>query len=194
MGTISSVRRRGAAATREAILASARKAFARWGYDGAGVREIAAGAGVTAMLVNRYFGSKEGLFREVLDQTMTAGSRLAGEVMTGSDPARQLAEAVVALTRANVTPADGFLILLQSASSASAADIGRPEIERHHLKTIAAALKGDRTPERAALILSVIAGVQTMRQMMRLPVLAQADEGELIELLAGLFAELIERR
>ena len=59
-------RRRNAAATREAILASARRAFARAGYDGAGVREIAAGAGVTAMLVNRYFGSKEQLFAEAI--------------------------------------------------------------------------------------------------------------------------------
>ena len=63
-------RRRNAAATREAILASAREAFARVGYDGAGVREIAAGAGVTAMLVNRYFGSKEQLFAEVIAATI----------------------------------------------------------------------------------------------------------------------------
>lgn len=52
-------RQRDAEATREAILASARRAFALSGYDGAGVRDIAAGAGVTAMMVNRYFGSKE---------------------------------------------------------------------------------------------------------------------------------------
>jgi len=35
-------------------------------YGGVGVREIAQGAGVTAMLVNRYFGSKEQLFAEVV--------------------------------------------------------------------------------------------------------------------------------
>ena len=63
-------RTRNAAATREAILKSARKAFAAHGYDGAGVREIAAEAGVTAMLVNRYFGSKEQLFAEVIDDAM----------------------------------------------------------------------------------------------------------------------------
>jgi len=59
-------RKRNAVATREAILSSARKVFARAGYDGAGVREIAAGAGVTAMLVNRYFGGKERLFAEAI--------------------------------------------------------------------------------------------------------------------------------
>ena len=66
MTTPPAPRRRNAAATREAILASARLAFAQSGYDGAGVREIAAGAGVTAILVNRYFGSKENLFAEVI--------------------------------------------------------------------------------------------------------------------------------
>src|SRR5690348_8135347 len=64
-------RPRNAAATREAILESARRAFAAHGYDAAGVREIARDAGVTAMLVNRYFGSKEQLFEEVVDRTMS---------------------------------------------------------------------------------------------------------------------------
>ncbi len=59
---------RDALATRDVILRSARKAWVRAGYDGAGVGEIAEGAGVTAMMVNRYFGSKK-LFIEV-DQTM----------------------------------------------------------------------------------------------------------------------------
>ena len=65
------MRPRNAAATRAAILNSARQAFARAGYDGVGVREIAEGAGVTAMLVNRYFGSKEQLFAEVVAEIMT---------------------------------------------------------------------------------------------------------------------------
>src|SRR5712672_567507 len=67
MSATQPVRRRDAGATREAILASARLAFIRSGYDGAGVREIAEGAGVTAMLVNRYFGSKERLFADVAE-------------------------------------------------------------------------------------------------------------------------------
>ena len=50
MSATQPVRRRDAGATKEAILASARLAFIRSGYDGAGVREIAEGAGVTAML------------------------------------------------------------------------------------------------------------------------------------------------
>ena len=51
METSEAPRRRDAAATRAAIMASARRAFAASGYEGAGVREIASGAGVTAMQV-----------------------------------------------------------------------------------------------------------------------------------------------
>src|SRR5262245_38036616 len=69
-------RRRDAAATREAILEAATRRFATQGYERAGVREIAADAGVTAALVNRYFGSKEGLFAEVIRRALDMGHLL----------------------------------------------------------------------------------------------------------------------
>ncbi len=117
-------RTRNAAATRAAILASARRAFARAGYDGAGVREIAEGAGVTAMLVNRYFGSKEQLFAEVAADTMAAPGVLS-EAFQGDDPAAVIAARLVALTGSDAAPLDGFQIMLRSAASARAAEIGR---------------------------------------------------------------------
>src|ERR1700730_13116905 len=76
--------RRNAEATSQAILNSARLAFTRSGYDGVGVREIAQGAGVTAMLVNRYFGSKEHLFEEVVEVTLSAPGILTSDVTSQS--------------------------------------------------------------------------------------------------------------
>src|SRR5580692_6330689 len=102
-------RRRDATATRAAILASARKAFAKSGYDGAGVREIAAGAGVTAMLVNRYFGSKEQLFAEVARDAMRDPAILTPENLAAPDLAGALAAALVKVTDPASTPLDGFL-------------------------------------------------------------------------------------
>lgn len=184
-------RQRDAEATREAILASARRAFAQAGYDGAGVREIAAGAGVTAMMVNRYFGSKEQLFAEVVEDTMTQGSLIAGGIMDQPEPGKALARALVKMTRADATPMDGFLITFHSASSPLAAEIGRDKIAAHHLKTVAASLHGALPAERAALILAMISGFQVMRQMIALPALADADEEELAELLGAVFERLI---
>ena len=185
-------RRRNAAATREAILTSARLAFARAGYDGAGVREIAAGAGVTAMLVNRYFGSKEKLFAEVLAATSATPTILTQENLKSSNLGETIAATLVDITRAADTPLEGFLIMLHSASSKRAAEIGREQIENGHQKVLAAALTGELAPQRAALVLSLVAGFQVMRQMIGLSALAEAEPAVLVKILAPLFQQLIE--
>ncbi|HTO72122.1 MAG TPA: TetR family transcriptional regulator [Myxococcota bacterium] len=185
-------RRRNAAATRAAILASARRAFAHAGYDGAGVREIARGAGVTAMLVNRYFGSKEALFAEVVADTMANPVILVDPVLRSASPGRAIAEALVELTEKGAAPLDGFRVMLASTANARAAEIARGEIEKHHQKTMTAALRGKLAPERAALVLSLVAGVQVMRQMIGLSALADAERRHLARLLAPLFEKLVD--
>ncbi len=185
-------RRRNAAATREAILVSARRAFARAGYDGVGLREIANSAGVTAMLVNRYFGSKEQLFAEVVAETMATPSILTKEFINSHLSGENLASALIDQTKPGATPLDGFLIMVHSASSKRAAEIGREQIEKHHQKVMAAALSGDLAAERAALVLSLIAGFQIMRQMIGLSPLAEADPKALEKILGPVFQQLIE--
>jgi AcrR family transcriptional regulator len=185
-------RRRNAAATRQAILDSARKAFAQAGYDGVGVREIARAAGVTAMLVNRYFGSKEQLFAEVAAATMGSPLIVTEKVVQSGTPGLDLARALVGLTAAGETPLEGFLIMLHSASSPRAAAIGRDQIEQRHQRVMTGALSGNLAPERAALVLALIAGVQVMRQMIGLQALVQADPQTLVELLGPMFQQLIQ--
>lgn len=185
-------RRRNAAATRKAILASARQAFARAGYDGAGVREIAAGAGVTAMLVNRYFGSKERLFAEVIAETMATPTILTQQNLKSAGLGETIAATLVDITKTEDTPLEGFLIMLHSASSKRAAEIGREQIEKGHQKTLTSALSGDLASQRAALVLATVAGFQVMRQMIGLSALAEADPADLIKLLAPIFQHLVE--
>ena len=185
-------RPRNAAATRAAILGSARRAFARAGYDGAGVREIAKGAGVTAMLVNRYFGSKEQLFAEVLAETMATPNILTQQILSSRSPGEELAAALVDQTKTDATPLDGFLITLHSASSKRAAEIGRVQIEKHHQKAMTAALTGDLAPQRAAMVLSLIAGFQVMRQMIGLSALSKAKPEALVKILGPVFQQLVD--
>ncbi len=177
-------RPRNAAATLDAILASARGAFARAGYDGVGVREIAAGAGVTAMLVNRYFGSKEALFAEVVADTMADPVILTPERLRSPDFAREFATALVGTTEPGAVPLDGFLILFRSASSPQVTGIARDRIEAMHQHDLATALTGPNAETRSAILLSLVAGFQMMRQMMALTALAKADRETLIRLLA----------
>lgn len=184
-------RSRNATATRAAILQSARRAFARAGYDGAGVREIAKDAGVTAMLINRYFGSKEQLFGEVLVEVMQSPTILAADNLRSSNLAETFASTLVEITKAGATPLEGFLIMMYSAASRSAAEIGREQIQQHYQKVLASVLRGEQREERAALVFALVAGVQVMRQIIGLPALADADPRKLTKLLAPLFEQLI---
>lgn len=190
------VRARNAAATKAQILRSARAAFARSGYDGAGVREIAQGAGVTAMLINRYFGSKEQLFAEVVADTMAEPVILTQERLGSSDLGGDMARALVEMTRPGAATLDGFMIMFHSASSPRAAQIAREQIEMGHQKAMAAATAavggGELAAERAALALSIVAGVQVLRQMIGLSALTKADPEALVALIAPLLRNLIE--
>ncbi len=185
-------RKRNAAATREAILQSAHACFVRSGYDGVGVREIASGAGVTAMLVNRYFGSKENLFAEVMSRDLAAPVILTREALASPDIAGHMARMLVAITAKDTTTLDGFQMMLRSAGSERAAELAKAAIENNHYRNLAAILQGDHAPERAALILSLVAGVQIMRQMIGLDALTEADPETLSRLLEPIIEALIK--
>lgn len=60
-------REENARATRDVLIATARELFAARGFAGAGIDEIAAGAGVTIGALYHHFGNKRGLFRAVAE-------------------------------------------------------------------------------------------------------------------------------
>jgi AcrR family transcriptional regulator len=63
------VRELSAQATREAILRAATKVFAKHGFDGGRVEQISKAAKSHDRMIYYYFGSKEGLFIAVLEDT-----------------------------------------------------------------------------------------------------------------------------
>lgn len=116
---------------------------------------------------------------------------LTAEFMRHPDAGRRLAEAVVAMTATGASKLDGFLIMIRSASSTRAAEIGREQIEANHQRAVASELGGDHAAERAALILSMISGLQIMRQAIGLDALNRPDPKLLADLLGPLFQRLI---
>jgi AcrR family transcriptional regulator len=128
------------------------------GYDGVGVREIARAAPVDPRLIGRYFGSKEGLFAEVVDlayekslmMTPELNEQAARVLLTGTDPA---AEA-------------GMLLTLRSAANPRAAAIMRDSIERNYQARLAGALPGTDAASRAALLIAICAGVTLNRTLL----------------------------
>jgi AcrR family transcriptional regulator len=182
-------RRRNAAATREAILQSAIRNFARAGYDGVGVREIASDAGVTAMMVNRYFGSKEQLFVDAVEASFAPPAVIAeGSASIAHDAAATL----VARTNPDADPLEPFLIMLRSVSNPGAVEIVRDAIERHVGRRLARQLPESGRPIRNEVMLSVIAGVLLMRRVITTRALMEANPDELANLLEAVFAAIIE--
>src|SRR5271169_4133407 len=84
--------------TRRRILDAAIEIFAAEGYDGASTRTIADRAGVNLPAIQYYFGSKEGLYRAVVEQfsqQMRAGvapiaGRIRAELASGQPSRRRL--------------------------------------------------------------------------------------------------------
>lgn len=68
------VRRRDSVATKARILAAAVEVFTDLGYSQAGLRDIAARAGVASSLPVRYFGTKAALFEAALIEILRANS------------------------------------------------------------------------------------------------------------------------
>lgn len=69
---------------REALLKAAASEFAEAGFRGASVSRIAKQAGVTQPLINHHFGSKEGLWRAVLDWAFSDIQDALGQAMDPS--------------------------------------------------------------------------------------------------------------
>jgi AcrR family transcriptional regulator len=183
-------RPRNATATREAILAAATRRFTTQGYERAGVRDIAADAGVTAALVNRYFGSKEGLFAEVVRGALDMRQLLQGQ---GGDLANHLARLMV-YGQDNVP--DGvltpLLLLLHSAAEPAALKLFRRDLNRSELPFLAEQIGGDNSAVRAVMVMSQLTGFAIMYHVLRPKAFATARDEELVALLSGALAACIQ--
>ncbi|MEU1079693.1 TetR family transcriptional regulator [Streptomyces sp. NPDC005908] len=188
MSAAQPVRRRDAAATREAILAAAVVEFTDHGYARAGVRQIAERAGVTAMLINRYFGSKERLFAEAVDRSF-APPTVVGDERRGltRDIAKRLAER----TAPGAERLDPFLLMLRSAADPEAAEIVRRGVEAHAGARLAGLLDAPEEEVRAQLVLALAAGTWLLRAVVGTGALADADDDRLAALLGDMLAPVI---
>lgn len=69
--------------TRDRILAAASRVFARYGYDGATLDQVAADAGLTKGAVYWHFASKSDLFLALLEENVRRGSRESAQAVRG---------------------------------------------------------------------------------------------------------------
>ncbi len=143
-------RRPGPSTTREEILAAARERFAKRGYDGTSLREIAERAGVDPALVRRFFGSKEGLLVEIIRYTLSLWEQA---------PAREM---LVAMLRSACT-------------NERAAKLLRDFFAGQILARIAGAVSDKDAQLRASAVGSQIVGLAFYRYVLKVEPIASAS-------------------
>lgn len=157
------IRPRNAQATRQSILCAARNQFMKDGYDHAGVRAIAAEAGIDPALICRYFGSKKQLFAEVLEsvsndpmqviqgERSNCGERLAAALLDSElDPMRHMP----------------FICLVTgAAASAEARETAYAQIEANFIRPFSQWLGGPEAEARAWMVCSLLIGAVILRNV-----------------------------
>lgn len=176
--------RRGAEATSAVIIQAAAELFSARGYDGSSTRDIAEKAGVNVALINRYFGSKAGLFDAAIVPMLTIHGLVEGDMAGFGE--RVAAYYFGALPDKT---ADPILAVLRSTGSAEIAESLRATLRAKFVDELASNLDGHDATARAAMIIMQIAGVDVMVRVLRV---LPGDEGER-EAIKDRFAKSIQQ-
>jgi AcrR family transcriptional regulator len=161
--------------TEARILAAATRVFVDAGYERTTIRAVAAAAGVDAGLVMHYFGSKQELFRRVIDTApvpeFSAAPGEAAEQILASVASRLATEPVASLTI--------FRSMLTNPEAASATSTATARLEAQ----IARAIPADDADLRAAIINAIMLGITVSRHLVKSDELATADPARVVDLL-----------
>ena len=182
-------RRKCAMTTRSEIFAAARRHFARESYENVGLREIARDVGVDVALIGRYFGNKEGLFREVLQSQPPNPPEF--NVSREELPAYLASLIVSDLPDKGQDHPEKLLISLRSASSPIACPIVRERIERDLVGPIAKIIGAPDAEGRARALLAVLLGVKVVDAIMAADSLAVQEKDRFRARLERLFSAAI---
>ena len=161
--------------TEARILDAATQIFLAAGYERSTIRAVASAAGVDPGLVMHYFGSKQELFRRVIDAApvpeVSGEPGQAAEQILGSLADRLANEPTASLTL--------LRSMLTNPEAASAASVAAARYEAQIAKAIPA---GDASL-RAAIISAITLGVMVSRHLIKSDELATADPAQVISLL-----------
>lgn len=181
-------RKRDADATRAAILEAAKVHFARSGYEGGYLRDIAADAGVDAALINRYFGGKDGLFAAALKDSIRPDAISQWERQTfGRDIAKMMANHA----HHDNDRMHAFQFLLRAATSPATAPLLNEAVQDRFMAPIRAWIGGERAEARARIVASIFIGLLVERLIRDEP-LADTERDAFIERTGELLQALVD--
>jgi AcrR family transcriptional regulator len=188
-------RARNAEHTRADLLRAAKRRFTVLGYERTTSRDIAADVGVNVSLINRYFGSKDGLFNAVLRESADSLEDARG-LQSGS-----LVDSMIAGLAPDAWPEFGnehpLLLLLRDTGADERAGLLRRRALAKAIDHVAEQADPGQVPDaeqarlRAALVLSLVAGVATLRASLPDDPLATTDPERLRDALQAATTALL---
>ncbi|WP_049578092.1 TetR/AcrR family transcriptional regulator [Streptomyces sp. SBT349] len=181
--------------TEARILDSARKLFARLGYERTTIRAVAGDARVDPALVMQYYGSKQKLFARAADLRLPTGRE--GEdgdpAGSGRDPEALIESLLTALgVKLDGLPATSLATLRSMLTHPEAGQIAREALDGH-IAEVSGALGGADARLRAALLICTTVGVAIGHELLRLDALRDAPPERITELLRPALRTLIAR-
>jgi AcrR family transcriptional regulator len=186
-------RRPGTSTTRRAILDAARARFAGDGFTATTIRRVAADAGVDASLVMQFFQSKNELFAAVMSISPEALARFA-TAFEGSDEhlGERVVRAYLGVWEASDDSAP-LMAMLRGAIVNEQASAQLGQFIQARLLDGMAARQADQDDAalRAGLASSMLVGIVVGRQIVGVPILAEADSETLIALVAPAIQSLL---
>jgi AcrR family transcriptional regulator len=156
----SRVARRSSADTKARIIEAAQIAFSTRGYAQSVLTEIAESADVTAPLIIRYFGSKEGLFEVAFSQCLDALPVFA------ADPADFARVAIGLMTGGHEPTKRASGMISHSIGDPRSRDITMRLIRRRVIGPLAETMSGADGAVRAELMVMLGIGYTTMRMVL----------------------------
>lgn len=151
------------------------------GYEAASTRNIASEAGCNAALINRYFGSKIGLFEAVMEECIDL-TPLNG--LPSNEMAAALAD--IALGKANPTGGfDPMVVAIKSSGSEEAQDVIRRKLGNPMVEQLASLIGGDNADQKAGLLLTIVSGMFVGRVSVDADALSADHNDALRELLCN---------
>ena len=179
-------RRKGSIASKDQILATARKLFAEHGFDGTSLRQIAREAEVDPAMVHHFFNGKDELFALSVELPADPAQVLAG--VDALDPEHRAEAIVAAVLRLWESPAQHSLVAFLRGTIGSKAKTAmmRELVTRTILSRIMAGVPGtaEEVRLRGNLVASQMVGLMLTRYVIRLEPLASATEEEVVRLIA----------
>jgi AcrR family transcriptional regulator len=112
-------RRLPASERRAQLIEVGRSVFAKHGYEGTSVEEIAKRAKVSKPIVYEHFGGKEGLYAVIVDREMDYVERRISEAISSGSPRERVERASLAFLSYVRDHPDGFAVLSQDSPLSS---------------------------------------------------------------------------